>query len=306
LVHATRIRDLNVAQPPSAGFTPEGGGATFVSDTGELAWQHLQKRQGCVTIDTDRSQALIGFIQCADQPLKDLAATVENEFCSLVLTSLDDKPIAQADRLLLVATARAANSGMKWNDKRTSLTDWGTEPSVIEPVKGFVTLKGLAPAGQIEAVPLDSGAKPLGKPIPVEKTSDGYRLPIGEPATPWYLVRITRPVAPQAETGFGLISEDEQVWVKCGKCGQSYQMGLRQFFVELEAKSKANSSSIPVLLPLKCANCGQDGVRRAYKCSQCGEVFSMGSVRGDFQDKCPKCGYSATEAKRKAGLSGDR
>ncbi len=208
--------------------------------------------------------------------------------------------------MLLVTTARAANTSMKWNDKRTSLTDWGTEPSVIEPVKGFVTLKGFNSATRIEAVPLDSGAKPLGRPIPAEKTSDGYRLPLGGAATPWYLIRITHPSASQEETGVGLVSEDEQVWVKCTKCGQSYQMGLRQFFMELEAKSKANSSSIPVLLPLKCTKCGQDGIRRAYKCSQCGEVFSMGSVRGDFQDRCPKCGYSATETKRKARTSEDR
>ncbi len=194
LVHATRIRSLNVAQPPSAEekTTPEGGGATFLSDTGELTWYRGRKRQGLVTIQTDRSQALIGFVPHADKPLKNLAATVENEFCSLILTSLDDKPIAQANQLLLVATARAANTGMKWNDKRTSLTDWGTEPSVIEPVKGFVTLKGIDSVGQLEVTSLDSGAKPLGPPNPVEKTADGYRFAIGEPATPWYLIRITR------------------------------------------------------------------------------------------------------------------
>ncbi len=110
LVHATRIRGFDVAQPPSAGgkTTPEGGsgsqtrtdrvwgpGATFVSDTGQLAWHHGQKRQGFVTIETDRSQAVIGFVQHADKPLKNLAATVENEFCSIILTSLEDKPIAR-------------------------------------------------------------------------------------------------------------------------------------------------------------------------------------------------------------------
>ena len=52
-------------------------------------------------------------------------------------------PSLETDRLLLVATARTANTGMKWNDKRTSLTDWGTEPTLIEPVKGFVTLRGI-------------------------------------------------------------------------------------------------------------------------------------------------------------------
>jgi hypothetical protein len=205
LVHATRIHDFHVAQPPwrgrpalerqsQDGLDTQGleALATLVSDTGELTWYHSQKRQGCVAIQTDRSEALIGFIRYADKPLKNLGVTVENEFCALVLTSLDDKPISQADRLLLVATARAANTGMKWNDKRTSLTDWGTEPSVVEPVKGFVMLKGINPVGPIEVTPLDSGAKPLGQPIPVEKNGDGYRFPIGEPATPWYLVRITR------------------------------------------------------------------------------------------------------------------
>jgi len=189
LLHATRIRSFDASGGPY--FHVEASN-TILSDTGQLAWHHNQKREGFVTIETDRSQALIGFIQRADKPLKNLAATVENEFCSLVLTSLDDKPLLQADRLLLVATARAANTGMKWNDKRTSLTDWGTEPSVIEPVKGFVTLKGINSVGQIEVTPLDSGAKPLGQSIPVERTIDGCRLPIGEPATPWYLIRIMR------------------------------------------------------------------------------------------------------------------
>jgi len=190
LVHATRIRSFNVAQPPSAGFTPAGGDTPFVSDTGQLAWHHAQRRQGCVTIQTDRSQALIGFIGQADKPLQNLAATVENEFCSILLTSLDDRPIGQTDRLLLVTTARAANTGMQWNDKKTSLTDWGTEPSVIEPVKGFVTLKGLGSARGVEATPLNSSAKPLGRPIPGEKTAEGFRLPLGATVTPWYLIRV--------------------------------------------------------------------------------------------------------------------
>ena len=189
LAHATRIRGFDV----SGGSYPYvDASSTILSDTGQLAWHHGQKRQGFVTIETDQSQAMLGFIQRVDKPLRNFAATVENDFCSLILTSLQDKPIAQADRLLLVATARAANTGMKWNDKRTSLTDWGTEPSVIEPVRGFVTLKDINAARSIEVIPLDSGAKPLGKPISAEKTADGYRFPIGAPATTWYLIRVRR------------------------------------------------------------------------------------------------------------------
>jgi hypothetical protein len=317
LVHATRIRSFDVTQPLSQerlafekqgqdGLATQGRDAlaTFVSDTGQLAWHHAQKRQGFITIETDRSQALIGFTKYADKPLKSLSATVENEFCSIILTSLNDKPIAQTDRLLLVATARAANSDMKWNEKRTSLTDWGAEPTLIEPVKGFVTLKGINTVEQIEMTPLDSGAKPLGKPIPAEKTPDGYRLPLGDPATPWYLIRITHNSVASNEAAIQKTPAADQVWVKCAKCGLSYQMDVKEYYRGLEEKARANPSPIPVALPLQCAKCGQDGIRKAFKCDQCGEVFFANSVPADFEDRCPKCGYSKVEAVRKARSGG--
>jgi hypothetical protein len=189
LVHATRIRDFEKSGGP---YPSVDATDTITSDTGGLAWHRDQAKQSVVTIDTNRSQAVIGFVKHAGKPPRNFAATVENEFCAITLTSLEDKPISQADRLLLITAARSANTGMKWNDKRTTLTDWGTEPTLIEPVKGFVTLRGIESARQIEAVPLDSGAKPIGKPIPAEETQDGYRIPVGEPATPWYLIRILR------------------------------------------------------------------------------------------------------------------
>jgi len=189
LMHATRIRDF---EKPGEPYTKADSGDTIASDTGELAWRHGGKEKGLMTIDTDKSQAIIGFLKGNGKSLKNLSATVENEFCAIVLTSLDGKPISQADRLLLVAAARSANTGMKWNDKRTTLTDWGTEPPLIEPVKGFVVLRGVESVKGVEAVPLDSGAKPSGQPIPAEKVQGGYRLRIGEPATPWYLIGIVR------------------------------------------------------------------------------------------------------------------
>ena len=203
--------------------------------------------------------------------------------------------------MLLVATARAANTGMQWNDKRTSLTYWGTEPSVIEPVKGFVTLKGINLVGQIEVTPLDSGAKALSKPIPAQKTAKGYRFPIGEPATPWYLIRITHRVE-SVEAAMNSMPETVQVWVKCSKCGESYQMPFREFYKELTEKRGAHPSAIPIAYPLKFAKCGQDRIRKAYKCDRCGEVFFANSVPNDFEDRCPKCRHSATEVRRKARM----
>lgn len=105
-------------------------------------------------------------------------------------------------------------------------------------------------------------------------------------------------------SGMEQLSDTEMVWVKCMKCSQGYEMGLKQYYRELEEKSKANPSPMPVALPLKCQKCSQDAVRKAFKCenARCGEVFFANSVPNDFEDRCPKCKSSATEAKRKARL----
>jgi len=96
------------------------------------------------------------------------------------------------------------------------------------------------------------------------------------------------------------IAESQMIWVKCTKCNQGYEMGERQYYKELEEKSKANPSPIPMAMPLTCQKCGKDGIVRAFKCEKCGEVFRAGAVPNDFEDRCPKCKNSATEEKRKA------
>lgn len=40
---------------------------------------------------------------------------------TLVLTALDDQPIAKSKQLLLLASSGAENTGMKWNADRTSV-----------------------------------------------------------------------------------------------------------------------------------------------------------------------------------------
>jgi phage FluMu protein Com len=100
--------------------------------------------------------------------------------------------------------------------------------------------------------------------------------------------------------GLNDLSDATQIWVKCAKCNQSYQMGQKQYYKELEERARANPSPLPIPHPLTCQKCNQDGVRKAFKCEKCGVVSFEGSVPQDFPDRCPKCKYSATEASRKA------
>jgi hypothetical protein len=189
LRHATRIVgfDKESREYPNVSLD-----SPVVSDTNELAWYNSAQTKGLVTVETEKSQALIGFAKGHDKSLKNLSAAVENEFCSIVLTSLDGQPISSSQRLLLVATARSANTGMTWDEKRKSLSDWGSAPTVIEPVKGQVVLRNLDPLQRIEAIALDGAGKALKDPVDVHSEKADYVLQIGQPATVWYLVRVQR------------------------------------------------------------------------------------------------------------------
>jgi len=101
-------------------------------------------------------------------------------------------------------------------------------------------------------------------------------------------------------SGIDSISEDEQVWVLCTNkaCGATYQMGKKQYYKEVEEKAKESTGMMMMPL-LTCKECGQDKVTEAIKCEKCGEVFIKGASRGDFPDKCPKCGHSKTETRWK-------
>ena len=57
----------------------------------------------------------------------------------------------------------------------------------------------------------------------------------------------------------------------------------------------------PTMLPppLKCPECGKEAAYTAMVCKKCGNVFSADEVAFDqYQDTCPKCGYSAIEEKK--------
>jgi predicted Zn-ribbon and HTH transcriptional regulator len=98
------------------------------------------------------------------------------------------------------------------------------------------------------------------------------------------------------------LSNETKVWVTCAACDASYEMGEKQFYEQLRQKS-AELANPMATARLTCQQCGKDAVVKAVKCEKCGEVFPEGIVPNDFDDRCPKCKHSATEAKRKANLA---
>jgi hypothetical protein len=184
LRHGSRITSFDGG--PTASY-PAIPSEPVVSDTGQLSW-----RKGLVTVDTDRSQALIGYVKAHPQATANLTVEVANEFCAITVGSLDSRPIRDAARLLVTAGARVSTTGFKWNEGHTKILDNGAAPVTIEPVTGSITLRDLRGATGVEIVALDGAGRPSGAPVASTKTGAGWRLKIGEPTTPWYLVRVKR------------------------------------------------------------------------------------------------------------------
>ena len=188
LQHAVRIKSLDGQPTEKFGATENG---PIVSDTSELAW-YRSGEAGLVTVETDRTQALVGFLKSNPKALRNLSADIANNFAAIVLSSLDAKPLARSDKMLLTAGSRVANTDMKWDPGRTRLLNQGASPSLIEPVSGTIVLRKLEGAAAVTATALDGSGKPLGEPISAKATAAGWAIPVGSPATTWYVVSVKR------------------------------------------------------------------------------------------------------------------
>jgi hypothetical protein len=189
LQHGSRVSSFHGKS--SAPFTADTS-SPFKSDTGQLVWYSDTNQTGLVTIDTPRSQGLIGFVQANQKRVTNLSADVKNDFCAIVINSLEAKPISSAHRMLLTTGTRVENTNMQWDTRRARVTNQGQSPTLIEPVTGTITLRNLEAAKQVSAKALDGSGHAIGSPIVAKKTDAGWELPIGELVTTWYEVSVER------------------------------------------------------------------------------------------------------------------
>ncbi|HEX4039411.1 MAG TPA: hypothetical protein VHX37_15235 [Acidobacteriaceae bacterium] len=191
LEHEVRISSLN--GPPTQTFPEQPTPDPIVSDTHQLAWYTSPQKTGLVTVDAPRTQALIGFLR-ANETKSDtnLSAHIDNTFASLLLSSLDNQPIADSAKLLLVAGGRVENTGQQWNAVGTALTSWGASPTLIDQVRGTITLRALKRARAVLLQPIDGAGQPEGPAIPATRKGDDWILSLGNPITTWYQITVQR------------------------------------------------------------------------------------------------------------------
>jgi hypothetical protein len=190
LEHEMRISSLT--GPPTQPFAESTPANPIVSDTRELAWYTSPKPSGLVTVDTPRSQALIGFVKAQGKTVSNLTADVNNDFCTILLSSMDDNPIVTSSKLLLVAGGPVENTGQKWNTAGTDVTSFGGSPTLIEQVKGTITLRGIKGAHSIQLQPIGGAGQPLGAPVSATASGNEWKIALGTTTTTWYQITVAR------------------------------------------------------------------------------------------------------------------
>jgi hypothetical protein len=188
LKHATRWTTNGDATP-----YPEAASLDRIeADTGQLGWYGAAEESGQVVVDSPRTQALIGFFDEDSRSTTNVTSKLDTPFASILLTSLDGRPIDGSQRMLLATTATSVHTGFEWNEDRKTVKQWGTFPTVIEPVRGEIALRGLKHADAIKCQPLTAEGRPLGDPQTSKVTDGQARLELGEPAATWYLLTVRR------------------------------------------------------------------------------------------------------------------
>ena len=190
LEHGSRIRCLDCE--PTAKFTDTPTNP-IVSDTRQLSWLLSPKTgNGVVTIDADRSSALVGFVKENNAQTSHLSVDVASPFCSITLSALDDQPLSRSASMLLTATARAENTGMVWDARRANVTDWGEAPTRIEVIKGWVLLKNIEYALAVQVTPLDGAGRPLPMVQGRLLAEGGWEIEIGRVPATSYVIKVIR------------------------------------------------------------------------------------------------------------------
>ena len=160
----------------------------FVSENGILTWN---KTDGIFTLNSDKSQGVVGFIKGRTLIMKNIKVAMQTDYCQVTAVSLDDLPIATSKSILLLAIARAQNTGQTWNATRTKIVNQGTEPILMEPVKGVVTLLGI---NSLFVHVLDHKGQRSGRMVATQKVAEGIQFSIGSEQSFWYELSTETPV----------------------------------------------------------------------------------------------------------------
>ena len=195
LIHRVAIATDGQAAPAAA-LKPEQAqvsGDRFVSDTDELVWDVRDQKRGVVTVNAEKSKAVIGFGGGKRFDLGGVVVepgpTLQDGWSAITVTAMEGGFRKPPCRVLITATGSAENTGMGWKnpEKSTVGKDWGTAPTRVEGIPARITLP--LPAKSLKVWALDERGQRKTAFAAEANTSGSAVVVIGpEQQTIWYEV----------------------------------------------------------------------------------------------------------------------
>jgi hypothetical protein len=174
---------------PAFDMSPFEHNGSIVSSTRQLRWHEgTNALDGYIEIDTPGTKAVVGFAEGEECVLGDVTIKPECRYAAIYVTAREpDASIATSTNLIIVALARARNTGMVLNDEENELLERGAAPIVLEPVKATITIRALEVT---EVIALDHDGQLTERRVDVKNGE--FMLDGARDATPYYLVRVSR------------------------------------------------------------------------------------------------------------------
>lgn len=160
----------------------------IVSSTGQLRWQPGDEAGlpgGFFTLDTPATKAAVGFAQGRTLELGNLSITPESRFAAIYVTAREpDKDLESSREVLIVALARARNTGMKFSPGGDRMLLAGKPPILMEPVRAKIRLRR---SGGAKLQLLDHNGLATSRSRPLVEGSVSLDGAVDK--TPYYLLR---------------------------------------------------------------------------------------------------------------------
>ncbi len=175
-------KPTTVSEGDAVDLAGDGDGQT-------LAW-HPQADKPVFLVRAPAIRMAVGEVGGRELPLGDLGLVIrppDGTWACFAMAAKDGRPIAESRDILVAVATRAENTGMGWNENRTTVGGkWGKAPVVAQFVPFVMTLPG-AERPRVHALDA-TGAKSA--PIPVSGQSGAWRIaPDGNTPSLWYTIR---------------------------------------------------------------------------------------------------------------------
>lgn len=174
------------AETPAFDLQPYYRDGQWVSATGQLRWREAAGGSGgYFSMDTAGTKAVVGFANGGKFELGGVTIEPQSRFAAIYLTARGRaQTLESSAEWLIVASARARNTGMKFSPAGDRLLMAGVPPVLMEPVKARITIRK---PGAFQVIPLDHDGRPTARALSVANgvvEIDGAR-----DKTPYYLVK---------------------------------------------------------------------------------------------------------------------